>query len=192
MMNKFDGKFYKNYNIDNFEGDEERMERARILFNDLMYRQETMEVESNIVDELIERLISEESGEFYIEDQDIDFEEDIKYLGLELKEIDITLYDEYNDDNKLLITEYWTNKKGYMMQQNYPLSKTIFSAKTEDTRKEILGRIIENNLFNYKEHHIYFEFLNKDDKNLFYTILLEEAISIENYEEAVIYRDLLK
>jgi hypothetical protein len=193
MMDKFNEMFFQYFTIESFNGDEERMEKARSLFNDLMERYENMNIDSGILNDIDEKMINEESGEFYItDDNKVNLEENIKKLGLELRDVDVMLSDVDEFEDVITVTEYWVNKKGYMMQQNYPLSETIFAIKNAETKKEIISRMIEEDLLNYREHFTYFNFLKDKDRKLFFDVLLNEAISTENYEDAVIFRELLK
>jgi len=193
MMDKFNEMFFQYFTIESFNGDEERMEKARSLFNDLMERYENMNMGSEILSDIDEKMINEESGEFYItDDNKANLEDNIKKLGLELRDVDVMLSDVDEFEDVITITEYWVNKKGYMMQQNYPLSETIFAIKNAETKKEIISRMIEEDLLNYQEHFTYFNLLKDKDRKLFFNVLLDEAISTENYEDAVIFRELLK
>lgn len=192
-MDKFNEMFFQYFTIESFNGDEERMEKARSLFNDLMERYENMNMGSEILSDIDEKMINEESGEFYItDDNKANLEDNIKKLGLELRDVDVMLSDVDEFEDVITITEYWVNKKGYMMQQNYPLSETIFAIKNAETKKEIISRMIEEDLLNYQEHFTYFNLLKDKDRKLFFNVLLDEAISTENYEDAVIFRELLK
>jgi len=192
-MDKFNEMFFQYFTIASFNGDEERMEKARSLFNDLMERYENMNIGSEILSDMDEKMINEESGEFYItDDNKVNLEDNIKKLGLELRDVDVMLSDVDELEDVITITEYWVNKKGYMMQQNYPLSETIFAIKNAKTKKEIISRMIEEDLLNYREHFTYFNLLKDKDRKLFFKVLLDKAISTENYEDAVIFRELLK
>ena len=203
-MSKFDNIFFRYFNIETFDGDEEKMENARLLFNTLMYRFEDIDEVENINEIKNEELFNEElfddkviedgfrevPSEFNIPEDKYKFiDKTMKKLNLELKDLDI-IPSEY--DNQLEITEYWLNKKGYMMQQHYPLSLEIFSFKDEDIKKEILNKIIEEDLLLREKHFEYFDLLKSSDKKMFFNRLLEKAVDEENYEEAVIYRDSIK
>lgn len=194
-MDKYDEIFFQYFTIESFDGDEEKMEVARKVFNDLMVRYEEMNIDNSLIDEINQRINDKDVGDFIVNEEEyISLKNNLDGIGLKFHDIEILsdVDDEDYDGDDILINEFWSNDKGYMMQESYYLSEKIFGIKKEEIRTKIINKLAQNNLLNYEKHSTYIECMSMENRKQYYKLLLEDAISSENYEEAATLRDRLK
>lgn len=199
-MGKYDDIFNSFFNLEAFNGDEEKLEAAREAFSDIMDRfkdkhsNDEGEVDPSdidgIVDDISSKLKDNPMGVYSIENDKV--EDIIKKYDLAPTDISIDETPIEGFEGFVIINEIWTNENSsYMISQNYPLTKQVFETKQYDIQLKIVDAIIERGIFN-KSYMSYLNSLKKKDAKNIYNNLIEIAVEKENYEAAAEYRDILE
>jgi hypothetical protein len=190
-MDKYNDKFYEFFGIEDFHGDEDMMERARILFNQLM---ENFGSNTNMID--YENLFKFENGEYnkinfpILEDDVENLDKMIEKFNLEISEIKI---DRVKSSNLYTVSEIWMSEEtGMTMDQKYILNTSIFTTKEYKIQKLLIENLIKENLFNKEIEEEYMVLLKNEDRKEMYNCLLNNSIELEDYESAAHYRDKIK
>jgi hypothetical protein len=190
-MDKYNDKFYEFFGIEDFHGDEDMMERARILFNQLM---ENFGSNTNMID--YENLFKFENGEYnkinfpILEDDVENLDKMIEKFNLEISEIKI---DRVKSSNLYTVSEIWMSEEtGMTMDQKYILNTSIFTTKEYKIQKLLIENLIKENLFNKEIEEEYMILLKNEDRKEMYNCLLNNSIELEDYESAAHYRDKIK
>lgn len=184
--NWFDDFFEKNY-----KSNEKDREYAEKIFKELSNI--ITEEGSIIIDDL--ELVSED--EF---NKKMNFEtkskENIlrlkKSLNLSVKDISIFI------EKKLMVLVHYSNDEGtYYMEERYPLTPDAdeeeFGFRDEEysVKKKIVKKLLNSNYYT-SEYNCLLDFLKKKDVDKILNNQMQKAIDMEAYEEAVIYRELIK
>ena len=177
---KWDDLFNEEFGEDAFETPAKR-EYARRMFNLMMNNAKTnFELSPDLEGE---DDIKNLTRKLYPTEKEIS--KIIKLYNLSISNIEVERI-----QNEIIVTEKWmSEKQDHTMDQKYLLNKKIFKAKDIDTQHWIIETLIESDLLGDIEQRRFLERLSIEDQEKYYSILLEKAIEIENYEEAAILRD---
>jgi hypothetical protein len=178
-MENLDDMFDKYFGDYDFKSEEEK-EATKSLFFKVM---ENFKENQNDISKLFESIYN-----FPFMKSNSEVQEMINEYNMNLYSVKV------NKTNKLtMVNETWKSKdEGYMMDITYVLNKLTFSGKDDEYKEMLIEELTNSNLISQTEINDYLSEMPVEKQIKYYTDLMNIAVENENYEEAAMYRDIIK